>query len=147
VIAVVREPTDTKTRLEELREEVSASRLTLWSSCRLKFYFKYVMQLEKPATPALHVGKTVHAALQAWNMARWKGQLVDQNRVRENFIQRWDEEQPGQEIDWDGEEQKQRDSALALVELYLRETPIPQDEKPQAVEIWLEADLPPAYLN
>ena len=60
---------DTKTRLEALAEEVSASRLGLWSSCRLKFYFKYVAQIKKPATPALHVGKTLHGVLQSWSHA------------------------------------------------------------------------------
>jgi RecB family exonuclease len=133
--------TDTKSRIEVLQEEVSASRLGLWSNCRLKFFFKYVLRLEKPATPALHVGKTIHSVLQAWNLARWKGQLLNHNRVREIFAQSWDEEQLEQNIDWAGEEQKERDGALALVELYLKDTPIPQDEKPQAVEIWLEADL------
>ena len=38
-------------------EEVSASRLNLWTTCRLKFFFRYVLQLAKPPTPALHLGK------------------------------------------------------------------------------------------
>jgi len=132
---------DTKTRLEVLTEEVSASRLSLWTSCRLKFYFRYVAQIEKPATPALYVGKTVHAVLQAWNLARWKSQVLDADTVKAVFTQRWDEDQAGQEIAWDGDEQKERTTALGLVELYLKESPIPQDEKPMAVEVRLEADL------
>jgi CRISPR/Cas system-associated exonuclease Cas4 (RecB family) len=141
MIAVAPDAIDTKSRLEVFTEEVSASRLALWSSCRLKFYFKYVMQLEKPATPALHVGKTVHSILQAWNMARWKGIVMDHAGIGEKFIQCWNEEQLGQDIDFNGEEQKEKDTALALIDLYLKQTPIPEDEKPQAVEIWLEADL------
>jgi hypothetical protein len=141
MIAVASNGTDKKARLEVLKEEVSASRLGLWSSCRLKFYFKYVLQLEKPATPALHVGKTVHAVLQTWNMARWKGQPMDQTSLSDFFIQSWDEDQLALDIDWQDEEQKQRDGAWRLLETYFTHTPIPVDEKPQAVEVWLEADL------
>jgi hypothetical protein len=32
-------------------------------------------------------------------------------------------------------------AALALVQMYLRETPIPPDEKPEAVEVMVEKDL------
>jgi len=130
-----------KTRLEVLTEEVSASRLGLWSSCRLKFYFKYVSQIEKPATPALHTCKTAHAVLQAWNLARWRGQSLTRTDLIDLFIQSWDEEQVGQEINWDGEEAKQKDGAWKLLETYFQKTPIPSDEKPQGVEVRLEADL------
>jgi putative RecB family exonuclease len=142
VIAVAENPVvPFKPLLEVLTEEVSASRLGLWSSCRLKFYFKYVLQLQKPATPALHVGKTVHAVLQAWNLARWRSQVMDADTVKVVFTQRWDEDQVGLDIAWDGDEPKERGTALGLVELYLRESPIPPDEKPMAVEVRLEADL------
>jgi hypothetical protein len=133
--------TDHKTRLEVLAEEVSASRLGLWSSCRLKFFFKYVLQIERSATGALHVGKTVHAVLQAWNMARWRGTFIQTDKLKDLFAQKWDEEQHGQAIAWGGKEAKERSVAWGLVELYLQQTPIPEDEKPMAVEVMLEADL------
>ena len=60
--------------IEALKQTVSASRLNCWLACRLKFFFRYVQQIHKPPTPALHVGTVVHAVLQAWNMARWKKQ-------------------------------------------------------------------------
>ena len=56
-----------------LCEPVSASRLNLFHSCRLKFYYRYIQKLSKPASPALHVGKTVHAMLQEWSKRRWLG--------------------------------------------------------------------------
>jgi CRISPR/Cas system-associated exonuclease Cas4 (RecB family) len=141
MIEMASEISDLKERLEVLTEEVSASRLGLWSSCRLKFYFKYVLQVVKPTTPALHVGKTVHAVLQVWNKARWKGQFFDKTSLNEFFIQSWDEDQLGLDINWDNEEEKEKEGAWKLLETYLQDTPIPQDEKPQAVEVWLEADL------
>ena len=47
-----------------LTSVVSASRLNCFHSCRLKFYFRYVLELAKPGSAALFVGKAVHAALQ-----------------------------------------------------------------------------------
>jgi len=64
--------TEYRSVAELLVEEVSASRLKRWSTCRLQFYFHYVAQIKKPATPALAVGKVVHAVLQEWNRYRWR---------------------------------------------------------------------------
>ena len=55
-----------------LLEPVSASRLNAFHSCRLKFYFRYILKLRKPVGAALHVGKSVHAALQEWSKRRRK---------------------------------------------------------------------------
>jgi len=132
---------DTKTRIELLTEEVSASRLKLFLSCRLAFFYRYVAQVQKAPTVALHVGKTLHGVLQSWNSARWRGDHSFKDKLREVFDQRWLEEQQDQVVDFDGKEDKEREVAFNLLELYLKETPIPEDEKPQAVEVWLEADL------
>jgi hypothetical protein len=45
--------------IETLQKTVSASRLNCWLSCRLKFFFRYVQEIAKPPTPALHVGSVV----------------------------------------------------------------------------------------
>jgi putative RecB family exonuclease len=138
VIAPTSEP-EIKTRIEVLTEEVSASRLSLWFSCRLKFYFRYVAQIQKPPTPALTVGKVVHAVLQEWNRARWKGDFSFRENLTEVFQQRWQEQV--EEVEWDGKEAKERLTALGLLELYLDQTPIQPEERPQGVEVQLEADL------
>ena len=54
---------------EELLATVSASRLGTWLGCRLKFYFRYVLGIQKPTSPARHVGSVVHAVLQQWSLA------------------------------------------------------------------------------
>ncbi len=133
--------TDHKSIAELLIEEVSASRLKRWSTCRLQFYFHYVAQIKKPATPALAVGKVVHAVLQQWNHARWRGDFAFRENLNEVFDSKWQKEQDGQKIDWDGDEGKQKQSAISTLELYLDQTPIKPDEKPMAVEVQLEADL------
>ena len=60
----------------ELLTKVSASRLQTFHQCRLKFFFRYVLALKKPKSPALHVGNAVHFVLQTWNRARWKGEPI-----------------------------------------------------------------------
>ena len=126
----------------QLTEVVSASRLSCFHACRLKFYFRYVMELVKPSSAALFVGKAVHAALQAWSTARWRGQAHDAPALREGFLMNWITGQEDEPVAWEpGEEDAQQEKAWSLVEMYLRDTPIPAEEKPEAVEVRVEADL------
>lgn len=118
---------------------VSASRLNCFHGCRLKFYFQFVLQLKKPATAALHVGKSVHAALQAWNLARWRGHPLP--AFREVLETAWNRELVDNPVQWEDDEPAHKQTAWSLVELYLAQTPIPADEKPLGVEVRVEADL------
>jgi CRISPR/Cas system-associated exonuclease Cas4 (RecB family) len=128
--------------IAELSATVSASRLQCWQQCRLKFYFRYVLAIAKRTTAALHVGKVVHAVLQAWNMARWKGQAFESEVFHELFEKDWRERQTTSPIRWEDEENEQRDSTWTLLQTYFAETPIKANERPEAVEVPMEADLP-----
>ena len=125
-----------------LEQPVSASRLNTFHSCRLKFYFRYIEQLQKPSSPALHVGKAVHASLQEWSKRRWLGKPCGVDDIRAGFDDHWITSFEENPVIFDaGEEALEKSKALGLVEMYLRETPIPVDEKPEAVEVGVEADL------
>ncbi len=129
-------------RLAELSRMVSASRLSLWLACRLKFYFKYVLHLEKPATPARHAGKTVHEVLRHWNSTRWRQRTFSRDRLRKLFDVQWERLQPAARAGWDdSEEASEREAAWRALEHYLVHGPIRADEKPLGVELPLEADL------
>ena len=69
-----------------LQATVSASRLSLFLQCRLKFYFRYVLKLKKPKTASLHLGNAVHAVLKAWNKARWVQQPLSLKVVHETKL-------------------------------------------------------------
>ena len=127
--------------LEELTKVVSASRLNCFLGCRLKFYFRYVLEMVKPATAALFVGKAVHAALQQWSTARWQGKPHDAESLKAGFMMNWITTQEEEPVRWDADEDDQQDKAWGLVDMYLRDTPIPAEEKPEAVEVRVEADL------
>ena len=135
-------PTPTTAPVPDLTNVVSASRLNCFHSCRLKFYFRYVLELVKQGSAALFVGKAVHAALQQWSLARWRGPEHNAPALREGFLMNWVTGQEEEPIKWQtGEEDEEQEKAWGLVEMYLRETPIPAEEKPEAVEVRVEADL------
>ena len=127
-----------------LDEPVSASRLNLFHSCRLKFFFRYVEKISKPTSPALHVGKSVHHSLQEWSNRRWRGEAVTSENLRESFDGWWaGSQEHDQAVSWEdgADEETERQKAWNLVNHYLQETPIPPDEKPLAVEVSVECDL------
>jgi putative RecB family exonuclease len=125
-----------------LLEPVSASRLNAFHSCRLKFYFRYILKLRKPVGAALHVGKSVHAALQEWSKQRWHSKPSKSEDLRAGFTDHWISLQAEDPVDFEpGEEAAEQSKAWGLVEMYLRETPIPSAEKPLAVEVAVDTDL------
>jgi hypothetical protein len=127
----------------ELLATVSASRLGTFLNCRLKFFFRYVLGIQKPNTPARHIGSVVHAVLQQWSLARWRRAPLVGEMVDAVFQQSWTATNEGEEIKWDEDEPEAtaKAGALGLVQMYLRETPIPADERPEAVEVMVEKDL------
>jgi CRISPR/Cas system-associated exonuclease Cas4 (RecB family) len=127
--------------IAELTKTVSASRLSTWQRCRLQFYFRYVAGIQKSPTPALHIGTTVHTVLQQWNLARWHGRELEVQELKEIFSRAWIIWQEDEQIDWEGNEETVKSATWDLIQLYLRETPIAADEKPEAVEVGVEADL------
>ena len=107
----------------------------------MKFYFRYVLNLAKPKTAALHVGSAVHAVLNAWNKARWINQPLSLKQLHEEYAKAWSNSSDGS-VKWeDGEEEAQRMTGWRLCETYLRETNISPNTKPDAVEVPIEADL------
>ena len=125
-----------------LEEPVSASRINCFHSCRMKFFFRYVQKIQKPASAALHLGSSVHKALQEWSQRRWLGKPSSAEDIKEAFNTHWESNQDESPVSFaEGEEATQRDKAWGLVEHYLVNTPIPVEEKPEAVEVGVEADL------
>lgn len=141
VAPVLPEPRPRST--EELLASVSASRLTTWLGCRLKFYFRYVQGLSKPASPALQVGTVVHGVLQQWNLARWRRQPLPPEALHLVFHTEWQCAATEHPVAWENpeEEGNVKASAFNLLEAYLRDTPIPVTERPEGVEVMVERDL------
>jgi putative RecB family exonuclease len=124
--------------VEQLQRTVSASRLSLYLSCRLKFFFRYVMELKKAKSAALHVGSTVHSVLKAWNKARWRGEPLTLTQLHETFLTAW--ANPEEPMQWeDGEGEIEQKTAWKLLDTYIRQAA--GQGTPEAVEVPIEADL------
>ena len=103
--------------IDELLQSVSASRLTTFHQCRLKFYFQYVLGWSGPRTAALYIGTIVHAVLQYWNKARWRNQPTDLPLLRLNFCEQWEGQQVEEAVAWEKDEEiESRDNGWALLE-------------------------------
>ncbi len=139
-MSAVLDPPKPKT-IEDLVKRVSASRVLLFQQCRLKFFFRYVLGLVKPKSPSLHVGSSVHAVLKYWNKARWKNEQPSLKTLHDVFTGQWQESQKDEPVNWEGEEEEEKKVGWRLLETYFRESPIKPDEKPEAVEVSVEADL------
>jgi putative RecB family exonuclease len=129
--------------LTNLKETVSPSRLSLFLQCRLKFWFRYVRQIEKPKSPALHLGSCVHSTLKAWNKARWRGRTLTMEQSKAEYLLAWKGE--ASTVVWDGNEESFQQTGWALLELYLGQTER-RSRTPEAVEVPVEADLSSAGL-
>ena len=139
-LEAVAEPT-AENRVEQLQQTVSASRLSLFLSCRLKFFFRYIARIHKEKTPALHVGQSVHAVLKAWNKARWHQKPLTLKELHDEYTKAWSD-QCGEPVRWGpGEEDHEKKTGWRLVETYMRESKIQPTLKPDAVEVQVEADL------
>ena len=133
---------ETPERIRKLQETVSASRLNTFAQCRLKFFFRYVLKIPKAKTAALHVGSTIHVTLKSWNKARWKSQPLSTTQLHQEFAKAWVEQQEEEAVQWEiGEETEQMATAWRLLETYIRESPVNIIEKPDAVEVPVDADL------
>lgn len=120
---------------------ISASRIRCFQTCRRQFFFRYVERIPTTVSPALHIGKTVHHVLQKWNLARWREEPCEADDLRGCFQDYWIMKQPNEGIDWGNKEEAEKDKAWAMLVHYLDHTPIPKEERPDAVEVVVERDL------
>jgi hypothetical protein len=126
--------------IARLQQTVSPSRLTLFLQCRLKFWFPYVARIARPKSAALHVGGAAHAVLKAWNKARWRQTPLALTQLHQEYARVW-ADQADEPVQWDDDEEEQKMIGWRLVETYIRESKIPSDLRPDAVEVPVEADL------
>ena len=123
-------------RTSTLPDYISPSAAKSYLACSLRFYFERVLQIKKPTTAALHLGKSVHAALQAFHLAQWRGTDDSPEVVaaafEDSFTKLERDEGP---VKWkDGEREKSRLAGLRVVAAYL-DSPEAPKSKPRAVEV------------
>jgi putative RecB family exonuclease len=135
-------PSNPSRSIEELTHTVSASRLTLFHQCRLKFFFRYVQAIQKPKDISLFVGGVVHLVLQTWNKCRWRKVQIELKGLKSRFEEHWQKHQEEEPVKWVDEDQElTKQNTWSLLDTYFKSTPIQESERVEAVEVPVEADL------
>jgi len=124
---------------------ISPSRLKLFLTCRLKFYYEKVLGLKTPASPSLQIGKAVHAGLQHFHQRRWRGEQPAPEAVREAFTSAYAEMEGEDPVEYDS---MSRDDCIEtggrVLDAYMSSDLAADPRHILGVEVYLrrEADLP-----
>ena len=123
---------------------LSPSSVKSYLSCSLRFFFERVAQIRRPTTVALHVGKTIHATLQSFNLARWRGEdsseAIMEKAFSSHFLELEKAEGP---VDYADEETRQKVLSCAwnTVKAYMASDEV-ASQMPLGVEVGLSASIP-----
>jgi putative RecB family exonuclease len=129
---------------QTLPQHISPSAAKSYLSCSLRFWFERVACIRKATPAALHLGKAVHAALQAFHLARWRGGDDSPEAIAAAYdlaFQRLERDEGPVNFDDDAEREKVRLDGLRVIAAYL-DSPEAMKEKPRAVEVMLKEDVP-----
>jgi putative RecB family exonuclease len=147
VIATVTDPpfaTGLTPWAQTLPKHISPSAAKSYLGCSLKFYFERVACLRKKTPAALHLGKAVHAALQAFHIARWRGGDDSPETIAAAYEKAFgdlERDEGPVNFDDDAEREKCRLNGLRVVAAYL-DSPEAMSERPRAVEVPLTEKIP-----
>jgi putative RecB family exonuclease len=129
---------------QTLPRHISPSAAKSYLVCSLKFYFERVACIRKKTPTALHLGKAVHAALQAFHIARWRGADDSPETIANAYelaFLRLERDEGPVNFDDDAEREKCRLDGLRVVAAYL-DSPEAMQGKPRAVEVPLTEEIP-----
>jgi putative RecB family exonuclease len=129
---------------QTLPQHISPTAAKSYLSCSLRFWFERVACIRKATTPALHLGKAVHAALQAFHLARWRGGDDSVEAVADAYERaflRLECEEGPVNFDDAAEREKCRLDGLRVIAAYL-DSPEAMKDKPRAVEVQLREEIP-----
>jgi putative RecB family exonuclease len=121
---------------------ISASSLKLYLGCSLKYYFKKILKLEEPTSPAFHLGKAVHAGLQAFHQGRWRGQSHNEVVVLEAYYAALAEQEVTDPVEYKkGEREKLLEKGETILKAYLDSDHAKMADIPLGVEVKLEEEF------
>lgn len=127
-----------------LPDHISPSAAKTYLGCSLKFYFERVACIRKRTPTALHLGKAVHAALQAFHLARWRGTDDSPETIAAAYEKAFcdlEREEGSVNFKNAGHREEVRLDGLRVVAAYL-DSPEAMKDKPRAVEVLLKEDIP-----
>ncbi|MCH7225014.1 PD-(D/E)XK nuclease family protein [Haloferula sp. A504] len=127
----------------EVPDHISPTAAKSYLACSLRFYFERVLCLPRPTSPALHLGKSIHAALQCFHIALWRGGDCSPETIALAFDGAFNAlEKDEGPIAWTAKKtrEKAREDGLRVVAAYL-DSPEVAKEPPKAVEVFLHENI------
>jgi len=127
-----------------LPDHISPSAAKSYLGCSLQFYFERVARIRKSTPVALHLGKAVHAALQVFHLARWRGGDDSPEAIATAYEQSFtDLERDEGPVDFEdgAEREKARLDGQRVVAAYLDSSESLKG-KPRAVEVLMKENVP-----
>lgn len=128
---------------QTLPKHISPSAAKSYLGCSLKFYFERVACIKKKTPAALHLGKAVHAALQAFHLARWRGGDDSPEAIANAYelaVLRLERDEGTVNFGNQAKRKKCHQDGLRVVAAYL-DSPETMKEKPRAVEVMLKETI------
>ena len=125
-----------------LRDYISPSRLNLWLKCPLAFYFRYIVGISTPTSPAMFLGKTVHAALEFFYKSVQSGTVAAPDDVERYLVDAWEPMaiEDAMAFASTEEETALKQQACGLIRTYLGNR-LSDEPAPIAVEMAIRAPL------
>lgn len=129
---------------QTLPQHISPTAAKSYLACSLQFYYERVACIRKRTSVALHLGKSIHAALQVFHLARWRGGDDLPEAIAAAFEKSFaDLERDEGPVNFksDADREKARLDGLRVIAAYL-DSPDALKEKPRAVEVMLKEEIP-----
>ncbi len=126
-----------------LPDHISPTAAKSYLTCSLMFYFERIARLGRKTSVNLHLGKAVHAALQAFHLARWRGGDDSPEAIAAAFEKSFtDLERDEGPVNFkdDATRDKARQDGLRVIAAYL-DSPEALKGKPRAVEVLLRESI------
>ena len=144
MIAAIDTPPGTGTPPGTLPEHISPTSAKSYLMCPFRFFLEKVARIRKPVPVALHLGKAVHAALQSFHLACWRGADSSPEAVADAFDKAFadlERDEGPVKFEDEAERGKTRLDGLRVLAAYL-DSPEAMKEKPRAVEVMLREEIP-----
>ena len=98
---------------QALPGHISPTAAKAYLGCSLRFWFERVVCIRKATPVALHLGKAVHAALQAFHLARWRGEDSSVERMDLVFEACWIHGCEEEAMIWNSADEEAKEKAAA----------------------------------
>ncbi len=120
---------------------LSVSRLKSFLSCRLKFFYEKVLGLQPPTSPNFQIGKAVHAGLQHYNTARWRGGEASPEPVVQAYHTAFADLESDDPVDYgDKDRQECLDTGERVLRAYLASEYAADPRRILGVEVYLRKE-------